>query len=130
MHYRKLWLILGIIYILIIVAGSLLRVPEMNIAYDHTDKIIHFMLYFLLVGWFVQLYQHINSRLLILAGAMTLGMFIEYLQGMTAYRSFDYLDGVANSIGALSAFLLAGTAFADLLSLLDSRIYHLTALDK
>ncbi len=130
MYYRQQWLVLGVIYIGIIVAGSLLRVPDLNISYAHTDKIIHFILYFILVGWFVQLYQSLSSRLLILAGAIALGMLIEYLQGMTSYRSFDYLDGLADGIGALCAFLLARTSFAGLLARVDSRIYRLRMVGK
>lgn len=130
MYYRQQWLALGIIYIGIILAGSLLRMPDINISYAHTDKIIHFMLYFILVGWFVQLYKSIASRLIILAGAIALGMLIEFLQGMTSYRSFDYLDGLADAIGALCAFLLAGTSFDGLLARVDSWIYRLTVLHK
>lgn len=126
MHYRKVWLTLGILYIAFIIAGSLLRVPDITIlSFDYMDKLIHFGLYFILVGWFVQLYQKLSQRIITLAAAILLGILIEYLQGMTAYRSFDYLDGVANSIGAGSAFLLARTSFASTLSIIDSRLYRL-----
>ncbi len=126
MHYRNLWLILGVLYISFILAGSLLRVPDISImSFEYRDKVIHFAMYFILVGWFVQLYQKTSSRIIILAGAILLGMLIEYLQGMTAYRSFDYFDEIANSIGAMCAFLLARTSFASILSAIDSRLYRL-----
>lgn len=126
MHYRKIWLTFGILYIGFIIAGSLLRVPDITIlSFDYMDKLIHFSLYFILVGWFVQLYQKLSQRIIVLAAAILLGILIEYLQGMTAYRSFDYLDGVANSIGAVSAFLLAKTSFDSILSIIDSRLYCL-----
>jgi len=123
MHYRSLWIVLGILYIGFILAGSLLKVPDVNLQIGYTDKIIHFLMYFILVGWFIQLYHTLSSRLLVLLGAVLLGLLIEYLQGMTAYRSFDYTDELANSMGAITAFLLANTAFATLLERIDHRIY-------
>ena len=125
MHYRSLWLILGFFYIGLILAGSLLRVPDIDISISHTDKVVHFLMYFILVGWFVQLYPKPDKRIQILIGAILLGMLIEYLQGMTSYRSFDIIDEIANSIGALSAFLLARTTFASLLATFDSWLYQL-----
>lgn len=124
MHYRRLWVFLGIIYIAVILAVSLLRVPEINIEFSHTDKIIHFLMYFILVGWFIQLYHKPESRLAILLAAILFGLLIEYLQGMTSYRSFDYVDEIANSAGAALAFLLAGTSFNTLLGRIDRWIYH------
>jgi len=125
MHYRSLWLILGFFYIGLILAGSLLRVPDIDISISHTDKVVHFLMYFILVGWFVQLYPKPDKRIQILIAAILLGMLIEYLQGMTNYRSFDFIDEIANSIGALSAFLLARTTFASLLATFDSWLYQL-----
>lgn len=124
MYFKTLWLSLGIAYIVFILAVSLLRVPEVQLSLDQSDKIIHFLLYFILVGWFVQLYKRMSKRLIILAGAITLGMFIETLQGMTGYRSFDLLDQVANSIGAICAFLLAATRFDTLLANIDLWLYQ------
>ena len=124
MHYRNIWLALGILYTLFILIVSLLRMPDINIHISHTDKITHFLMYFILVGWFIQLYQNWTKRLLILLGAILLGLLIEYLQGMTSYRSFDYADEVSNAIGALCAFLLAHTFFDSLLERFDTWIYE------
>ena len=122
LHYRKIWLLLGIIYILLILLGSLAKIPESEIQFSGADKIIHFSMYFILVGWFSQLYEKNSSRLIILLLAMLLGLLIEILQGLTAYRSFDYLDEVANSIGAICAFLLLKTSLASSLAIIDSWI--------
>jgi len=125
MHYRTVWIILGIIYIALILAGSLLRMPDINIYVSHTDKLVHFLMYFALVGWFIQLYHHSGSRVLILLGAILLGLLIEFLQGMTSYRSFDFVDVIANSSGAIGAFLLAGTSFDSILRQIDVRLYRI-----
>ncbi len=123
MHYRPLWLALGIIYIGLILYGSLARVPDIDIPFNHTDKLIHFLMYFILAGWFIQLYKRLSERVVILCNAILLGFIIEYLQGLTGYRSFDYLDALANSIGAGSAFLLAGTQLSLLLKRFDGWLY-------
>ncbi|MCU7799246.1 MAG: VanZ family protein [gamma proteobacterium symbiont of Lucinoma myriamae] len=125
MHYRKLWLTIGIVYIGFILAASLLKAPDVNVIISHTDKAVHFLSYFILVGWFVQLYPKLSSRISILISAIALGMLIEYLQGMISYRSFDFADEVANSIGALSAFILARTPFDSLLATFDHWFYQL-----
>ncbi len=126
MHYKKQWFIVGIIYIGLILVGSLINIPEGNFEkIEHNDKIIHFIMYFILVGWFVQLYQKPATRTLILTSAIILGMIIEYLQGMTPYRSFDLLDEIANSLGACCAYLLARTSFASVLHKIDLRLHHL-----
>ena len=122
LHYRKIWLLLGTVYIIIIFLASLTKVPETQIELGHTDKLVHFALYFILVGWFIQLYEKNSSRLFILLFAILLGLLIEFLQGMTSYRSFDYLDEVANSIGALCAFFLAQTSFSSILQNIDAWI--------
>ncbi len=125
MHYKNLWLAAGVTYVCFILVASLTNIPEIELGkIIHRDKIIHFMLYFILVGWFVQLYKNKGTRALILVSAITLGMVIEYLQGMTSYRSFDWYDGVANSLGACCAFFLASTSFDSILNKADRRLYH------
>jgi len=124
MHYKRLWISLGICYTAFIIAGSLLRVPEVTISVDHSDKIIHFLLYFILVGWFIQLYKKLSTRVIILCAAITLGLLMEILQGLIPYRSFDLIDQFANSIGAISAFLLATSRFDSLLNTFDFWFYN------
>jgi VanZ family protein len=124
MHYRTIWLSLGILYISFILIVSLIKMPATEISISHIDKIVHFLLYFILVGWFTQLYRSTKLYLFILLAAISLGLSIEYLQGMTAYRSFDWLDALANSIGAGCAFLLAKTELNNLLLYIDKWFYY------
>ncbi len=124
MHYRGFWLLLGWLYVLLLLYGSLIRVLDINTYIDHTNKLIHFLLYFLLAGWFVQLYSRLSQRIVILGSEKLLGIIIEFLQGLTAYRSFDMLDALASSIRAISAFLLAGTSLALLLKCFDNWLYQ------
>ena len=124
MRYRRLWLFLGIVYTLLLITISLIRVPDIDMPVSFADKIIHFLMYFILVGWFVQLYKNFSLRIIILLLAVLLGLAIEYLQGMTTYRSFDLVDALANGLGATTAFVLAATRFDEFLSWLDERVYR------
>ena len=81
MHYRGFWLLLGWLYVLLLLYGSLIRVLDINTYIDHTNKLIHFLLYFLLAGWFVQLYSRLSQRIVILGSEKLLGIIIEFLQG-------------------------------------------------
>ena len=110
---------------MIIVLGSLLKVPSVDVGMQHHDKLIHFLAYFILVGWFVQLYRQHSSRFLIVLLAIGLGLLLEFLQGMISYRSFDWIDAIANTLGAMSAYLLSGTGFASLLVVFDNKLYQL-----
>lgn len=108
-----------------IILGSLLKIPEVNMGVQHNDKLIHFLAYFMLVGWFVQLYQQQTRRILIVLLAVGLGLLLEFLQGMISYRSFDWIDAMANTAGALSAYLLSGTVFSSLLKTFDHKLHQL-----
>jgi len=109
---------LGILYIGLILLGSFSKIPDINSQFNGTDKIIHFVSYFILVSWFAQIYEKKWHWLILIAGIL-LGLLIEVLQDMTIYRQFDALDGIANSIGAVGAFLLAKTSFSSGLLKLD-----------
>jgi glycopeptide antibiotics resistance protein len=51
-------------------------------------------------------YDQWRTRLAYAAGFVAMGIAIEFLQGMTSYRTFDVLDMAANAAGVL--FVLAG----------------------
>jgi len=125
MHYKKTWIFLGIIYIAIIFLASLSKVPEVDLPISFVDKLVHIMMYFILVAWFIQIYEQSLKQFIILIAAMFMGLLIEFLQEMTGYRSFDYMDGIANSVGAICAFLLAKTPFSLLLKDIDLWIFRL-----
>lgn len=65
---------------------------------------------------FCLIYDQWRPRLSYAAGFIAMGMAIEFLQGMTDYRTFDVLDMAANATGVL--FVLAG---AVLLSRMPAR---------
>lgn len=86
--------------------------PKVNLP-GGSDKIVHLLIHFLLVGlWQFYLFRKNNSRLLlkqvvfILAGSLLYGIIIELLQGyLTVSRRPDFFDVLANFGGALIGVL-------------------------
>ncbi len=109
-----LWWWLGLFLVLFVVYQSLTPAPVEVGRFEYSDKVGHFLIYFVLMSWFVQLYQR-RSHLLLLFLFIAMGVVIEILQGQTGYRLFEFGDITANTLGALSAWGLAATAYATLL---------------
>ena len=55
---------------------------------------------------FCLIYDQRATRLAYATGFIAMGIALEFLQGMTGYRTFDLLDMLANAVGVLGA--LAG----------------------
>ena len=81
--------------------------PE--IAMEQGDKVGHALAYAVLFFWWAQLHVAARSRLRLAAGLMMLGVAIEYVQGWTGWRSFDYHDMLADLAGVSFGWLLAAT---------------------
>lgn len=48
-----------------------------------------------------------------------MGVLIEFLQLMTGYRSFEFLDMVANTSGLLMGWLIFGNYLSNILELIE-----------
>ncbi len=107
------WLGLGWLFVLAVVYVSLTPAPP-TLGVEGEDKLGHFLSYLLLILWFTQLYMR-RAHLWWAFGLIGLGVGLEFAQGMTAYRSFEYADMLANSSGVLMGWLLGGTPCAFLL---------------
>jgi hypothetical protein len=62
--------------------------------------------YFVLMGWFAQIYHVPRLRLYYIIGFILLGRLLEILQGLGGIRQMDWIDMLANSIGVLVAWQL------------------------
>jgi len=114
LKYRSLWLAIGWFLVGLVLYLSLTPRPlELQVA--NGDKYSHMLAYFVLMGWFQQLYPAFRSRLLLLLLFVVMGVGIEFLQGMSGMRFFDPADMVANTLGALMAWSLGWTGFCSLL---------------
>ena len=119
MHYRLLWLLIGYAFIIFIFYGSLSSNPiEMDVQFF--DKISHALSYFVLMGWFAQLYHQVKVKAVLAVMFIAMGISIEYLQQAGGVRYFEINDMLANTLGVVIAFVLSFTAFRDVLFKIDN----------
>ena len=120
--YQKLWLSIGWLLIALIVYLSLTPHPFDPVHFNNSDKVGHLLAYGTLMAWFSQIYRHANQQIKIAMALIGLGIGMEFLQGMTHYRTFDYADMLANSLGVLIGWAVARTSLSQTLAYLDQRI--------
>ena len=98
----------GWLYAAAIVILSLTPKPP-DLGFEYGDKLGHLAAYSLLMFWFGWLYSDRNTRLAYALGWIALGMGIEFAQGATGYRSFEFADMAANSLGVLLGWAISAT---------------------
>jgi VanZ family protein len=118
---RKVWLVCGWVGIAGVFFLSLMPIPPQPFTFDFSDKLEHALAYCLLMLWFCQLYVG-KARIRLLSALVMMGICIEFLQGLTGYRYFEFADMLANSIGVLLGWGLARTAAGRMLSALEQRV--------
>ena len=123
LQYRPLWLALG----WLLVAGVWYvcltpNPPRIDLGIRFFDKLSHFTAYAAMMGWFMQLYPALRTRLLYAVGFIAMGIGIEFLQGMGTARLFEVADMLANGLGVVTMLLLMKTRFGNLLVKLEQKI--------
>ena len=108
------WRGIGWLFVAWVIYESLTPTPIQTPGIEFGDKIGHFSAYFVMMGWFAQLYSRSLHRWF-LALFIALGVVMEFIQGQSGYRAFEYADMAANSLGACMAWLLARGSFASML---------------
>jgi len=76
---------------------------------EHGDKLAHFIAYGSLAFWFGMLIDGRGRQLGVALAFAAMGVALEFLQGLTDYRSFEIADMIANAIGAMVGWGLAQT---------------------
>jgi VanZ family protein len=118
LKYIRLWLAIGWLLVLAVVWASLVpREPEL--AKHLGDKLSHAIAYFILMGWFVQIYRPTRMLGLLAVGFVILGITLELLQGLLATRMADVGDVFADAVGVAIGAALAATPLAQLLVRLE-----------
>ncbi len=118
MRLRTLWLALSWGWIAVISYLSLTPHPP-ELPFSNADKLEHALAYGLLMLWFCQL-QFTRSWLA--AAFMAMGVGLEFLQGMSGFRHFDYADMVANSAGVLMGWVIARTRAGRILEFVEQHV--------
>ena len=112
LRYARLWNALGIGFVLLVIYLSLTaKPPDLDI--PDASNIGHVIAYFWLMIWFAQIHRSMRRRWLLAAAFGALGIALEYIQGMTGYRQFDYLDMARNFAGIAIGLVLARSALQD-----------------
>ena len=115
--YRKLWLGLGAAFVALVIYLSL-STQTIDAGRIEDVKTGHFLAYFWLMYWYSQVYRGRAARFAIAAALVAMGIALEYLQGMTTYRTFAFSDMRDNAIGVAAGLVLGwgvgGTALARL----------------
>ena len=121
LRWRKFWLALGIGFVLLVVYLSLTPDPP-ELGIPQGLKIGHVIAYGWLMLWFAQLYRSAHRRGLLAATLCMLGIALEYVQGMTDYRGFEYSDMLINTGGVIVGWMGASTPLQNSLNWLESRL--------
>lgn len=101
LRYRRIWQSTGVAMILLVVWLSLADIYLPQVPSSLGDKINHLFAYGVLMGWHGQFFIAMRQRVILAVGLILLGLSMEYLQGVTAYRHFDWVDACANAVGVL-----------------------------
>jgi VanZ family protein len=97
--------IFSIILIIVIFILSVLKISDTNLP-EESDKVVHFIMYFFCAAAFYFL-----KFKYYLFYAIGYGIFIEIVQYFIPWRSFSVGDIIANSLGALSFFIVIKIIF-------------------
>ena len=91
--------------------------PQVGV--EQGDKYMHAFAYSALMVWFASLYAG-RPRRLALAGALIgLGIALEFLQGLTDYRTFEIADMVADAAGVCAGWLCAPPRLPNFLAIAE-----------
>ena len=103
--YKKFWLLIGYFFVATVFYLSLMPdPPKIETSITFFDKINHFTAYFFLTVWFSQIYYLAHQRRLFLLLFILMGITIEVLQSFEVTRMFEWLDMLANTVGAVLAY--------------------------
>ena len=117
-----LWSGLWCLAVSLVVATSLMPVPDLGELPSGTDKAEHFFAYAVLAAGAVQLYPRWRSLLSAGIALVLMGIGLEYAQGaLTTDRMMDGMDALANTVGVIVGFGTQLTPWRDLLLRFDNR---------
>ena len=113
--YIAILLTLAITYL------SLANLKGKVISLSNIDKLYHALAYFsLTVVWLLVFIRKEKKKVVIIL-CIAFGVLMEFLQSnLTDYRSFEYLDMLANTVGVLIGLLFFSRIEKNLINMLNS----------
>lgn len=119
----RLWLGVWVFGWALCIALSLLPPIPLGGPQD-SDKIGHFLAYFILSAWAVSIFRTRRAQALAALSLVALGLGIEWAQAnLTVSRQGDLRDALANSLGIALGFALGFTPLARALETLDRKLF-------
>src|SRR5438309_1670024 len=119
-RYRRIWFLLGWGMVVTVVVLSLIPL-DVDLG-GNRDKLAHFAAYGGLSFWFGMLIDGRGRELRVAAAFALLGVALEFLQGLTDYRTFEIADMIANATGAALGWGLAQTPLRNVLDWMERLI--------
>ncbi len=106
LRYPIVWWLLGLGLLLLVATGSLIPGGGVVTGFEHADKIVHALSYFVLIVWFSGLYAKGRCKKMALF-LIFFGVLLEVIQARLPYRQFDPLDIIANTVGIASGLFVS-----------------------
>ena len=112
LRYTAVWRFLSVVLLLAVIVG-MLAPPDWFGSdddgpawFEHADKLVHGLTFIMLAVWFAGLFE--RRRFLALGVVLVaFGMLVVASQYLVGYRTADWLDIAANSLGILLGLSLA-----------------------
>ena len=120
LKYRSLWLFVAYSLVAYVIYSSLTSSP-VHVDVSYFDKYAHTVGYFILMGWFMQLYHSKRGVTICAVSLIIMGVSLEFLQELTGYRYYEVYDMMANTAGVLLACLLIKTPFPNILYYFETK---------
>ena len=120
LKYPRVWF--GVAYAALILVAVLSLMPVPETAVNVSDKVMHFVVYFILSAGFMVLIRHQSNIVKVAIGLVFYGVALEFLQGLTGYRMFEFLDMVANSSGVIVGLMVRVTPAPVWFRMLEAKI--------
>lgn len=103
--------VISILITCLITYLSLSPLTELNIEITVSDKLLHSLAYFILtLSWLFAIkssHSNFKIKLQVGFGVFLFGIILEILQNsLTIYRTGDYIDAIANTLGLVTAIAL------------------------
>jgi hypothetical protein len=125
LRFSRIWTVFGVLLVCFVIYLSLAPAHSLpDFPYPASDKVNHLLAYAAMMFWFGQIFRRRPASFFVAAGFVALGIALEYVQGSTGYRTFEYADMAANGIGVVSGLFLSRSRLGGLLSAFEGFLPH------
>lgn len=119
-----LWLALWLLGWVLCIVLSLMPAVDLP-GPAHSDKLGHFLAYFMLMAWAVWTFRSRRAHLLAALALVALGVAMEFAQAnLTKVRLGDVRDALANTLGVAVGLSLTFTPLQFLLERVDRKLFR------